>query len=319
MNCVMPREFLHSHRQFADLIRIVAEQKTIDPALVEKDYWIMHCLFGLHELRYVFALKGGTSLSKGYQAIDRFSEDIDILIEPPSGRDVKTGPNHDRPAHIQSRKDFYDWLAQTIRIDGISEVERDTAFDDTPNYRSAGIRLNYQSVTGALLGLRQGVLLEVGFDTVAPNAPRDISSWAWDYAIDKIDIFDNRATAVPCYDPGYTLVEKLQTISTKFRKQRGGDGTPIEFMRHYYDIWSLLKRSDVQNFIGTKAYNVHKQTRFRRDDNQNIRANEAFLLTDAETRALYAKAYDDSSALYYADRPSFDEILAEIGNWASRL
>jgi predicted nucleotidyltransferase component of viral defense system len=56
----------------------VAEQKTIDPALVEKDYWIMHCLYGLQQLRLQFELKGGTSLSKGYQIIDRFSEDIDI-------------------------------------------------------------------------------------------------------------------------------------------------------------------------------------------------------------------------------------------------
>jgi hypothetical protein len=37
----VPRDFLHNHPQFADLIRIVAEEKRIDPALVEKDYWIM--------------------------------------------------------------------------------------------------------------------------------------------------------------------------------------------------------------------------------------------------------------------------------------
>lgn len=41
----MPRDFLHNQPQFADLIRIVAEEKGIDPALVEQDYWIMHCLY----------------------------------------------------------------------------------------------------------------------------------------------------------------------------------------------------------------------------------------------------------------------------------
>jgi hypothetical protein len=40
----MPRDYLHNHPEFADLIRIVAEEEGIDPALVEKDYWIMHCL-----------------------------------------------------------------------------------------------------------------------------------------------------------------------------------------------------------------------------------------------------------------------------------
>lgn len=42
---------------------------------------------------------------------------------------MKTGRNEDKPAHIQSRRDFYDWLAQTIRIDGTTKIERDTAFD----------------------------------------------------------------------------------------------------------------------------------------------------------------------------------------------
>jgi hypothetical protein len=40
----MSAEFLHNHPQFADLIRIVARERRIDLALVEKDYWIMHAL-----------------------------------------------------------------------------------------------------------------------------------------------------------------------------------------------------------------------------------------------------------------------------------
>jgi predicted nucleotidyltransferase component of viral defense system len=95
--------------------------------LVEKDYWITYCLYGLQRLGMTFELKGGTSLSKGFQIIDRFSEDIDIRIEPPAGRDVKTGRNQIKPAHVQSRSAFYDWLAETIRIDGIVEVAIEAA------------------------------------------------------------------------------------------------------------------------------------------------------------------------------------------------
>lgn len=115
----MPRDYLHNHPEFADLIRIVAEEEGIAPALIEKDYWIMHCLYGLQQFGFTFELKGGTALSKGYLAIDRFSEDIDIRIEPPAGRDVKTGRNQTNPGQVKSRKDFYDWLAETIQIDGI--------------------------------------------------------------------------------------------------------------------------------------------------------------------------------------------------------
>src|SRR5882672_10669180 len=138
----MPLDFPHDHPEFPDLIRIVAEEKGIDPALVEKDYWIMHCLYGLQQLGMKFQLKGGTSLSKGFQIINRFSEDIDIRIEPPAKLDVKTGRNQNSPAQIESRKKFYDWLAETIRIDGIVKVARDTAFDNK-QYRSGGIRLSY--------------------------------------------------------------------------------------------------------------------------------------------------------------------------------
>jgi hypothetical protein len=149
----MSADFLHNHPQFADLIRIVAEERGIDPALVEKDYWIMHCLYGLQRVGYSFELKGGTSLSKGHQIINRFSEDIDIRIEPPKERDVKTGRNQNNPSQIRSRQEFYDRLASTIRIPGIIKIERDEAFDDKL-FRSAGIRLFYKPSTKAMDGLK---------------------------------------------------------------------------------------------------------------------------------------------------------------------
>jgi hypothetical protein len=315
----VPRDFLHNHPQFGDLIRIVADEKGIDPALVEKDYWIMHCLYGLQQLGFMFQLKGGTSLSKGHGIIGRFSEDIDILIEPPAERDVKTGKNHDKPAHVQSRKDFYDWLAKTIKIDGITSVDRDREFDDVPKYRSAGIRLTYPSTVEAMEGLRGGVLLEVGFDAVAPNEPKDISSWVYDYAVGKVEMIDNRAKAVPCYDPRYTFVEKLQTVATKFRHQQADGSDPVAFMRHYYDIHQLLQREDVQAFMGAAEYKQHKDDRFPAADNQNIAENEAFILSDPKTRALYADAYERSSSLYYAGKSTFEQILAKIGDSIARL
>ena len=123
-------KFLHDLPDFKQLIAVVSEAKGIAPTLIEKDYWIMHCLWGLQAQGYRFELKGGTSLSKGYGVIHRFSEDIDIRIEPPKGSNVKMGRNHDKTAHVESRRDFYEQLANEINISGIVKVLRDTAFDD---------------------------------------------------------------------------------------------------------------------------------------------------------------------------------------------
>ena len=315
----MPIDYLHNHKQFPELIRIVAEQKGIDPALIEKDYWIMHCLYGLQKLGLTFELKGGTSLSKGFKIIDRFSEDIDIHIDPPADRNVKTGRNQDKHAHIKSRRDFYDWLANTkIKIDGIDKVQRDTAFDSDKLF-SGGIRLSYQNVTTRIEDLKDGILLEAGFDVVTPNTAKDISSWIYDHAATKVTVIDNRAKGVACYDPRYTFVEKLQTISTKYRLQQKDKEFPPNFLRHYYDVYSLLGRPEVQAFVGTDDYIAHKNRRFRSLDNKNIAKNEAFVLSDPETRKTYAETYAKTSALYYGGKPTFEQILQRIGNYITRL
>lgn len=315
----MPRDFLHNHPEFAELIRIVSDQHGIDPVLVEKDYWIMHSLYGLQQRGLGFELKGGTSLSKGYGLIARFSEDIDIRIEPGANRGVATGPNQTKPKQVASRRDFYEALAEQIAIDGIVEVRRDEAFDDERYYRSGGIRLIYEPTAGSNTTLKDGILLEVGFDTVTPNEARTISSWAYDFAAEKVEIIDNRAPDVACYHPGYTLVEKLQAISTKFRKQRETGVFPPNFMRHYYDVYCLLKAPAVQEFIGTEAYKAHKAKRFPQADNAIIAENEAFVLSDANIRSELAEAYAKAESLYYQGQPSFDDILAEIDGWADRL
>lgn len=278
----------------------------------------MHCLYGLKKQELTFQMKGGTSLSKGYNLIHRFSEDIDILIEPPKEISVYVGRNQNKTIHKDSRRLFYDWLVQNIKIDGIVKTERDTAFDDD-KYRSGGIRLYYKTSHNNPKDLKEGILLEVGFDDVTPNLPKTISSWAYDFAKKNVNIRDNRAQNVLCYHPGYTLVEKLQTISTKFRIQQK-QGTFCEnFMCHYYDVYCLLKNPEIQEFISTSKYSDHKEKRFRREDNPIILENEAFFLREKEVRQKYKNEYELSLSLYYKEKPTFQEILKIIEKFADQL
>ncbi|NWE51077.1 nucleotidyl transferase AbiEii/AbiGii toxin family protein [Brevundimonas sp. P7753] len=309
---------LHDLKDFPDLIAVTARDQAIDPGLVEKDYWIMHCLWGLQQLGMAFELKGGTSLSKGYQLIHRFSEDIDILIHPPEG--TPTGKNHNKEVQVEARRAFFDALPPQLLIPGVTSAERDHDFDDHAYMRSAGVRLRYRAIAPLPEGVKEGILLEAGFDQVSPNQPRLISSWAYDKAVESgVEVEDNRARDVACYEPGYTLVEKLQTISTKFRKQQADGALPVNFLRHYYDVHCLLADPATQAFIGTEDYLAHKARRFRKDDEPNLRDNPAFTLADAEIRELYAEAFEGTRSLYYRDRPSFADILARIEPELDRL
>ena len=139
----MPIDYQHNHKDFPALLNIVSDEMGIQAGLVEKDYWIMHVLYGLKQQGFEFELKGGTSLSKGYHIIDRFSEDIDIHIKPPADMGINKNPKNNKPNNIEARKKFYDWLSEKIKIDGITHTERDLAFDDMVSYRSGGVRLIY--------------------------------------------------------------------------------------------------------------------------------------------------------------------------------
>jgi hypothetical protein len=318
----MASGYLHNHKDFSDLLNIISSDTKILVQLIEKDYWIMHVLHSLKRQGFQFELKGGTSLSKGYKIIDRFSEDIDIHIKPSPQLNVESNPRKIKGSQVKSRKAFYDWLAKNIQIDGIESISRDAAFDNVKTYNSGGIRLNYKSVTRTIAGVKDGILLEVGFDTVTPNLPQTITSWAFEkaHATKGIDIFDNRAIEIPCYHPGYTFVEKLQTIATKFRQEQSSGIERPNLMRQYYDVYCLLSHPEVLKFIGTQEYLDHKVARFPKADLEiPIAHNEAFLLSDAELRSRFMQRYKDTASLYYNGQPEFDEILTRIKSFLGSL
>lgn len=241
-------DFLHNHRSFKDLLLILEREKSIVPGLLEKDYWIMHVLFGLKQSGLSFELKGGTSLSKGLGIISRFSEDIDIRINPP--------------------------------------VE---------------LKVNETGTKG--------------FDQVTPNKPVDISSWALDKAkaMSGIPFIDNTAREIPCYDMRYTFVEKLQTIVTKFRQEMADGKERKNYMRQYYDVYCLLQKKAVQEFLGTDEYLTHKDKRFPKiDKSTEIQHNEAFLLSSDETRSAFRERYHATSSLYFQGQPDFDKVIEGI-------
>lgn len=312
-------QFLHQLPNVKELFQVVADEKQLLPLIVEKDYWLMHCLWGVQQQGFQFELKGGTSLSKGFNIIERFSEDIDIQIYP-SETSVKTGKNNDKPAYIDSRRHFFDTVAKKLNVPALS-FYRESSFDDpSGKMRSAGIKAEYTSFFGGDISLKDGVILELGFDQTTPFVKCDITSWVIDKAFFlKLLVIDNRAKNIACYCPEYTFVEKLQTISTKFRLQQENKIMPINFLRHYYDVYKLLENERILKFIGTPKYIAHKNLRFRQQDEQAIKKNPAFMMENTITKKLYSDEFKKKSAIYFGKQPTFDEIIERIHNHINNL
>lgn len=309
----MAKIFLHNDPDFKDLINQVADEMSIAPFLVEKDYWIMHALYGLQSQGYDFELKGGTSLSKGYKIIYRFSEDIDIKILPPAGVIIPQGKNQTSTKQIEARKNYFEIIAQEIKIDSVT-TSRAHEFDND-KFFSAGINLNFNSVTEKITGVKPAVLLEVGFDDTTPNNPITISSWALDKALSLSpeDYIDNRATEVKCYIPEFTFVEKLQAIATKFRKFKESGKMEKNFLRHYYDLYCLLEQPEIQTFIGSKEYSERKIKRFpTKDEPLKLNSNPALTISNQDDFNLLNSNYERTKYLYYNGQVPLKTILEKI-------
>ena len=188
----------------------------------------MHCLYGLQQLGLTFELKGGTSLSKGFQIINRFSEDIDIRIEPPIGPG-----REDRPQSGQSctSKKPQGLLRLAGGNDPIStESKRLNAIppSTTKTLSAAAFDCHTSRIVKAMDGLKSGrPCWKPALTTWRRTSKRTSVHGYMTTPLTRCEIIDNRAKGVPCYDPAYTFVEKLQTVSTKFRQQRASKDFPI--------------------------------------------------------------------------------------------
>lgn len=219
---------LHDRTDFDATVDAAASQLGVNAMIIEKDYWASQVLRILaDQFPGDFVFKGGTSLSKCYRMIQRFSEDIDVLILP-NGRSANA----------------IDKLMKNMA------AATGTAFDATPATESSShgksrkARVAYPTRRAKAEGISPGVLLEMGIRggdhpsqameagcllaDVLTQAGQDISLYE-----------DLQPVIVPALHPGRTLLEKLSVLHTSLSSnpsladcERHG--------RHYYDVYQLL-------------------------------------------------------------------------------
>lgn len=236
--------FIHNDAEWGDLLRIVADEVGRDIALVEKDYWVTHTLWALHEQGFAIWFKGGTSLSKGFGLIERFSEDVDVRLD--AGSSGLTDPTlswKNQKKGVPERDAWFDCIAAEAQVPDCT-VTRDRAGSDRYQ-RAAAFEVAYPALHADQLpeAMRPFVLLEVGRARVVPFVERPLSSWVHDFldrAGQLTGLTDNRPKAVQCIHPWVTALEKVEAIAKKSEK---GKPAP-DFVRHYEDVARILAAWD---------------------------------------------------------------------------
>ncbi len=236
--------FIHDSPEFGDLLQVVAAKTNLSSGLVEKDYWVSHTLWGLHQQGLQVWFKGGTSLSKGFGLIQRFSEDLDLKLEPGEleGIPTVTSWKSEGKTATASRKAFFEALEAHLQIPGAQAVLDHEQADRS--HRSAMIQIRYPGQFLGDLGgvLRPFVLLEIGSARVTPFLTRDMSSFVHDHLVELslLDEFtDNRPIGVRCVHPLVTLLEKIDAIQRRFPRLTTNTNAAT-FVRHYEDAARII-------------------------------------------------------------------------------
>lgn len=305
-------DFAYKLKDFADLIGITADRKNLPPAAVEKDYYVVHALRVLQSsIPNYFLFKGGTSLSKGWNLIDRFSEDIDLLfVSEAAGERMSKGQLDRRMKEAE----------KVLNAEECFEGRLKTS--STGVHRS--VILTYPKNYDVTAGFSDTILVEMGVrGGTFPQTVRAIQSYIGEYAeqIGEANLAqDLTSLEVNCLDYRRTFVEKLFSVHAAFEsnKARGK-------MRHYYDLYRLAALEEMKEFILTEEYvTVYKDVEdFSRTSfpgaalpNDISFADSPALRPDNDSVKELKRNYAAERDLFFVEPPTLEEILERLQNLA---
>lgn len=319
---------LDQHRDFADIVTAAADdlrrngQPKIRDEHVEKDYWVTAVLRRSHEYLGERALfKGGTSLSKGWGIIRRFSEDVDLAVY--TLRDAKQ----------MSKGQIRDDLSKLARFVGDQEgLER----QDHRKRVSDGARDEYYSFERRVEGfLPASIKLEVGTRSgQIPNVHRpirsDVAKYVQSQNLDLGETVVESAFSMRLMDRRRTFTEKLFAIHSEVERHLAGNRELGTSIRHYYDLHALAQTEDVQEFLGTEE---HQQVRQNYAEICAEHFPSAILPSEMclrESRALFPTddLVDDLREMYESQiqllsfeesPPTFAQVLAQLEGLRERI
>ena len=313
--------FVHADKDFEQLLAIVARDTGISEALIEKDYWVTHTLWALHETGLDLWFKGGTSLSKGFGCIQRFSEDLDMVILPGIIADLPEVRNwtSTNKGPVAQRQAFYDALTNALVVPDV-RVERDDSRIDE-RARGADYLGHYPGIRQKQLApaMSPFVRLEVGHARVEPHVERTLSSFVHDYLDAQgmlSDYEENRPRFVRCSHPLMTLFEKLDAMARRYERD---EIEADSFVRHYEDAARIIGTVDALPEIEMTTLDLAQDMLANKDLRALPSPDEpALRLDDFDKRTIVEKAWAKIAPMFWGERIALDEACSTIRSWLAR-
>lgn len=311
-----------------DLFSQTASRKKMTPFIAEKDFWVCWTLKQIFQdkvLSKQLMFKGGTSLSKVFGLISRFSEDIDLILD---WNIVTEGKN---PLEERS-KTKQRHLNHEINDNAASYIANDLL-----------VRLNQlmQPVCECRLDTDDGLVVNVHYpaafsdEYLRPEVRLEIGPFASWLPYDKYSIKPYSAEAYPdFFDDSECVVNAILAERTFWEKatilhheahRPDGNVQPSRYSRHYYDL-AMMAKSDVKNKALADLEMLEAVVDFKKRFYARAWANYDLakpgtfkLIPEGQVLAVLKKDYAGMRQMIFGSYPAFDEVMTILLDLESEI
>lgn len=310
------------------LFRNTAAKIGLSEGIVEKDFWvcfILDYLFYDSPWRHNFAFKGGTSLSKAYNLIERFSEDVDLILDW-----TVLGYEADAPLKITSnnkmeqfKKDCMERFNGFLLQNFIPQTNRDIKellgkeelFSLSNEVDGPVVLFNYPSIFRDL-ALVPNIRLEIG--PLAAWTPTQKVLIVPYIAEQYPALFDNSGTSILTTTAERTFWEKVTILHAEAHRDPNDPEhafTPARYSRHYYDLYKMastpIKKSALAEtqLLRSVANFKDKFYHSKRARYDLAKPGSLKLLPAPHNENVLRKDYEAMRSMIYGNYPSYEDVI----------
>lgn len=316
-------------------IQQAALRRNVSPVVLEKDFWVCWLLGILFESEFADSLvfKGGTSLSKVFGVIERFSEDIDLSLSPEFLKLPQAGTSRNQANKWMTKAEAACGAAVKNQIGPAMEAavasvlgKSDLAwfeFLTDSNTNSPVLLYHYpSSQPGGFDYLKRSVKLEFGSLTdQKPVGRHPVRPWVADVLPDA---FPDWRCEVVALEVERSFWEKATILHTEYHRP-AEKPTPDRFSRHYADTAALARHPTASKAIDQHDLRnrvVEWKSQFFGSSWANYdRAKPGTFrfVPPAERQAALRRDYQTMRDMYLSEPASFDDILATLADLENRI